>query len=81
MGATPPADCELLLLDQALAELTAVDPRQARIVELRYFGGLTEQEVAETVAVSRATVTREWRSARAWLFHRMTHGPAERRYD
>ena len=42
---------------------------QARIVELRILGGLSEQEVAETVAVSRSTVTREWRSARAWLFH------------
>jgi RNA polymerase sigma-70 factor, ECF subfamily len=79
VGATQPADCDLPLLDQALAELTAIDPRQVRIVELRYFGDL--QQVAEMLAVSRATVTREWRSARAWLFHRMTHGPADRRHD
>jgi RNA polymerase sigma factor (TIGR02999 family) len=67
-------DCELMLLDQALTELTAFDPRQARIVELRYFGGLSEQDVAEVLAVSRSTVTREWQSARAWLFRRITRG-------
>ena len=60
VGATPPLDCELLLLDQALAELAARDPRQARIVELRYFGGLSEQEAAEVLTISRATVTRDW---------------------
>lgn len=73
-GATPPLDCELLLLDQALAELSTRDPRQARVVELRYFGGLSEQEVAEVLTVSRATVTRDWNVARAWLFRRMTQG-------
>jgi RNA polymerase sigma factor (TIGR02999 family) len=71
-----PKDCELLLLDQALSELTARDPRQGRIVELRYFGGLSEAEVAETLSVSRATVTREWKSAKAWLFRRMTRRSA-----
>ena len=76
-GATPPLDCELLLLDQALAELSARDPRQARVVELRYFGGLSEQEVAEVLTVSRATVTRDWNVARAWLFRRMTLGVTE----
>ena len=73
-GATPPLDCELLLLDQALTQLAAVDPRQAQVVELRYFGGLSEQETAELLTVSRATVTRDWNVARAWLFRRMTHG-------
>lgn len=76
-GATPPLDCELLLLDQALAELAARDPRQARVVELRYFGGLSEQETAEVLTVSRATVTRDWQVARAWLFRRMTLGVTE----
>lgn len=65
-------DCELMLLDQALTELTAFDPRQGRIVELRYFGGLSEQAVAEVLAVSRSTVTREWQTARAWLYRRIT---------
>ena len=77
VGATPPLDCELLLLDQALAELAARDPRQARVVELRYFGGLSEQETAEVLTVSRATVTRDWLVARAWLFRRMTLGVTE----
>ena len=58
-----------------------MDPQQARIVELRDFGGLSEQEIAETVNVSRSTVTREWRSARAWLFHRMFTDLLERCHD
>jgi RNA polymerase sigma factor (TIGR02999 family) len=69
---TEPRDCELLLLDRALDDLSAHDPLQGRIVELRYFGGLTEQEVADVLALSRATVTREWQTARAWLYRRMT---------
>ena len=76
-GATQPPDCELLLLDQALTELAARDPRQAQVVELRYFGGLSEQDAAEVLTVSRATVTRDWNVARAWLFRRMTLGVTE----
>jgi RNA polymerase sigma factor (TIGR02999 family) len=72
IGATGPIDCEMLLLDQALNELAQLDLRQAQIVELRYFGGMTEQEVATVLSLSRATVTRDWPSARAWLFRRMT---------
>jgi RNA polymerase sigma factor (TIGR02999 family) len=79
--AVRPQDCELLLLDFALSELTARDARQGQIVELRYFGGLSEQEVADVLGVSRSTVTREWNSARAWLFRRMTRGPTEDRGD
>jgi RNA polymerase sigma factor (TIGR02999 family) len=75
IGAVQPRDCELLLMDQALSELTSIDPRQGRIVELRYFGGLSEQDVAAVLSVSRATVTREWQTARAWLYRRMTLGP------
>ena len=74
MGAAQPPDCELLVLDQALSELTAFDPRQAQIVELRYFGGLSEQEVAEVLSLSRSTVTREWHTARAWMYRRLTTG-------
>jgi len=77
VSTTPPVDCELLLLDQALTELAARDSRQAQVVELRYFGGLSEQEVAEVLTVSRATVTRDWNVARAWLFRRMTQGISE----
>ncbi len=74
IGAAQPRDCELLLLDRALSELTFVDPRQGRIVELRYFAGLSEQEVAAVLSLSRATVTREWQTARAWLYRRITVG-------
>jgi RNA polymerase sigma factor (TIGR02999 family) len=72
VGASQPLDCEVLLLDQALEELAQLDERQAQIVELRYFGGMSEQEVATVLSLSRATVTREWQTARAWMFRRMT---------
>jgi len=58
---------DLVALDDALTRLAALDPQQARIVELRYFGGLTVEETAEAVGVSPATVKREWAMARAWL--------------
>ena len=68
----PPVDCELLLLNDALQELARIDERQAHIVELKYFGGLSEEEVAAALSLSRATITREWQSARAWLYRRVT---------
>jgi RNA polymerase sigma factor (TIGR02999 family) len=74
LGRIEPTDCDVLLIDQALDELTALDPRQGHIVELRYFGGLAEHEVAEVLSISRSTVAREWRIARAWLYRRMTNG-------
>jgi RNA polymerase sigma factor (TIGR02999 family) len=74
IGATQPPDVEVLLLAQALDELTVLDPRQGQIVELRYFGGLSETEVSETLSISRSTVTREWQTARAWMYRRMTRG-------
>ena len=74
IGAAPPRACGLIDLDQALAELARIDPRQGQIVELRYFGGLSEQEVGEVLSISRTTVTREWQTARAWLYRRMTTG-------
>ena len=75
IGAAEPRACEFIAVDQALVELTRIDPRQGQIVELRYFGGLSEQEVGDVLSISRATVTREWRTARAWLYRRMTTGP------
>jgi RNA polymerase sigma-70 factor, ECF subfamily len=74
VGATRPPEVEVLLLEHALDELTVKDPRQGQIVELRYFGGLSETEVADTLSISRSTVTREWQTARAWLYRRMTVG-------
>jgi len=70
----PPLDCELLMLDSVLEELAVIDARQARIVEMKYFGGLSEEEVAAILSLSRATITREWQSARAWLYRRLTVG-------
>ena len=58
---------ELVALDDALTELAKVDPRKARIVELRFFGGLEVKETAEVVGVSPETVMRDWKLARAWL--------------
>lgn len=72
--AGPPLD--FLDLDAALGELAELDPRQARVVELRYFGGLENAEIAEVLEVSEATVLRDWRAARAWLFARLH--PSER---
>ncbi|MGI8432810.1 MAG: sigma-70 family RNA polymerase sigma factor [Chthoniobacterales bacterium] len=59
---------ELLALDEALEKLAAFDPRKARVVELRYFGGLTMEEIAEVLKIHANTVTRDWKTARAWLF-------------
>ena len=63
---------DLLALDTALTELAAFDAHQARIVELRYFGGLSIEETAEALGISPATVKREWAMARAWLHRRLT---------
>ena len=78
MRTVPPLDCELLMLDDALQELASLDERQAHIVELKYFGGLSEEEVAAVLSLSRATITREWQSARAWLYRRVTAERAAR---
>jgi RNA polymerase sigma factor (TIGR02999 family) len=69
-----PAAFELLGLDAALTELAAFDERQARLVELRYFGGLTGAEVADVLGISPTTVKREWNVARAWLYRYLTAG-------
>jgi RNA polymerase sigma factor (TIGR02999 family) len=61
-------DVDLLALDQALTELGALDERKSRIVELKFFGGLTTEEIAEVLEISGATVEREWMVARAWLY-------------
>ncbi len=58
---------ELLAIEEALARLCRIDPRQGRIVELRYFGGLSVEEVAEVLGISERTVKREWQMAKVWL--------------
>jgi RNA polymerase sigma-70 factor (ECF subfamily) len=69
-------DPELLDLDEALQRLARMDPRQSRIVELRFFGGMTVEEVAHVLDVSKTTVEAEWRMARAWLRKELTSGTA-----
>ncbi|MEM7200178.1 MAG: ECF-type sigma factor [Planctomycetota bacterium] len=64
---------DLLALDQALDELAAAHPRAAKIVELRFFGGMAEREIAAHLSLSRTTVQGEWRFARAWL-HEVVDG-------
>jgi RNA polymerase sigma factor (TIGR02999 family) len=64
---------ELLALDAALDELTRLHPRQALMVESRFFGGLDVPETAELLQVSEATVLRDWRAAKAWLAHELKH--------
>lgn len=72
----PEAPLELLDLEHALNELAVLDVRQARVVELRYFGGLDVLETAEVMGLSARTVKREWRTARAWLQRRLLEGHA-----
>ena len=65
-------EVDLIFLDNALNELADFDENQARIVEMKFFGGLTNEEVAEVLGISDSTVKREWRMARAWLTSKMT---------
>jgi RNA polymerase sigma factor (TIGR02999 family) len=63
---------DLIALDEAMSKLAKLDPQQEKIVELRYFGGLSLEEAAEAVGVSRATAARDWQVAKAWLHREMT---------
>ena len=65
-------DLDVLALDDALNELCRFDPQQARIIELRFFGGLSIDEAAEILKISPATVKRDWATARAWLYREMS---------
>jgi len=71
----------VLALDQALTRLARIDPRPAQVVELRYFGGLTEEEIAEVCRLSLKTVKRDWTVARAWLCAELRPNHARRRPD
>jgi RNA polymerase sigma factor (TIGR02999 family) len=72
-------EVDLVALDEALNRLAELDPQQAHVVELRFFAGLTIVETAESLGVSRATVQRDWVTAKAWLFDRLRQpgGPAQ----
>jgi RNA polymerase sigma-70 factor, ECF subfamily len=73
-----PGDIDVLALDEALSHLAAMDAELAKVVELRYFGGLTVEEVAEVMDTSPATVKRQWALARAWLKRALEGHAAER---
>jgi RNA polymerase sigma-70 factor (ECF subfamily) len=72
-GADPPG-IDVLAIDAALDRLAAIDPRQSRLVELRFFGGLTGNEIATVLGVAPITVKRDWALARAWLFRELRGG-------
>jgi RNA polymerase sigma factor (TIGR02999 family) len=74
MAVAPERGADLLALDEALARLQALNPRQAQVVELRYFGGLSEEETAEALKISVRTVRRDWNFARVWLYRELTEG-------
>jgi RNA polymerase sigma-70 factor (ECF subfamily) len=65
---------EVVAIDEIVKRLDALDPRQGHIVELRFFGGLSVEEVAEVMQISTPTVKREWQSAKAWLHRELTRG-------
>jgi RNA polymerase sigma factor (TIGR02999 family) len=68
---------ELLALDEALNELQSVNPRQANVVELRYFAGLSVDEISAIMKIAPRSIQRDWASARVWLFKRMTSTPQD----
>lgn len=67
---------ELLRLDEALQSLAELDPRRSQVVELRYFGGLNNEEIAGVLKISENTVTRDWNMARAWLYQQLAGSSA-----
>ena len=71
MAIAPERDPDLLALDESLTKLAAIDERKSRLVELRYFGGLSAKEAAEVMGVSEITVKREWMKAKAWLYREL----------
>ena len=75
-GLAAPRQEDLIELDQALRRLEDLDQRSARVIELRFFGGLTEQEAAEVLGISVATLKRDWSFARAWLIDQLARGQA-----
>jgi RNA polymerase sigma factor (TIGR02999 family) len=72
-------ELDVVALDEALANLSKLDPQQAHVVELRFFGGLTIEEISEALNISPATVTRDWVTAKAWLFAQLNTAPDDDR--
>ena len=71
---SPEPDEDLVALDDALHALAAIEPRQARVIELRFFGGMTEEEIADLLEISPDTVLRDWKKAKLWLWRELRHG-------
>jgi len=74
----PEADRSMIALDDALAAFSKIGGRQAQVVELRYFGGLTEEEIASVLDISPRTVRRDWEFARVWLARELAHSSGRR---
>ena len=67
-------DADLVALDDAMNALARLDPRKVQVVEMRFFGGLSVEEIAEVLKISTVTVMRDWSTAKAWLYREMTTG-------
>jgi RNA polymerase sigma factor (TIGR02999 family) len=78
-GEVPARGEDLLAVDEALERLSQAEPRRARVVELRYFAGLTVEETAVVTGTSAENVMRDWRVAKLWLFHELRSGAAPMR--
>jgi len=72
VAAPDPNGIDIVALDQALDRLSTLDAQQSRVVELRFFGGLSIEEIAEALQISPATVKRDWAMARSWLYRELT---------
>jgi RNA polymerase sigma factor (TIGR02999 family) len=70
---SPERGSDLVALDEALSKLTSIDPRKGKVVELRFFGGLSVEETAEALEISGVTVMREWKMAKAWLYNSLNN--------
>jgi RNA polymerase sigma factor (sigma-70 family) len=72
LSAAVESTANILELDEALGRLEAFDRRQAKVVEMRFFGGLSEDEIGMELGISERTVKRDWRIAKAWLYHELS---------
>jgi RNA polymerase sigma factor (TIGR02999 family) len=72
LSAAPESTVDIVVLDEALGRLETFDQRQAKVVEMRFFGGLSEDEIGAHLGISERTVKREWRIAKAWLYHELS---------
>lgn len=79
VGGGEDTETDFLALDEALVALARIDPRKVRIVEMRFFGGLTVEEIGDVLKVSTGTVKRDWRAAKAWLHRELSHWPTDGR--